>query len=96
MSTPSDSVRSEKTARAMKPLYKLLSTTKGLLKGSNTRGMSKVEYDSIIWRMLAINNSTLKPNTSDYYNIRRLQIKEVEVDGNIVSRLVNNDCCGEG
>ena len=50
--------------------------------------MSKEEYDTIIQRMSAISNKAIKPNTTDYNNMRRFEIKEVEVEGSIVSRLV--------
>ena len=82
MSTPSDSARLEKTARAKKRFYELHNTTKGFKKGTNHKGMSKEEYDTIIQRMSAISN-----NTTNYNNMR-FEIKEVKVEGSFVSRLV--------
>ena len=53
--------------------------------------MTKAEIGSKILRMQAIERGTLKPLWSDYNDQKRYQVREVEVGGVVVSRLVKKD-----
>ena len=53
--------------------------------------MTKEEVGVKILRMQSIQRGTLKPIWSDYNDAKRFQVREVEVGGVLVSRLVKKD-----
>ena len=61
---------------------------KSKTRGKNHKGVSRDQYKDILNRLQAIKCGFRKAEGQDYNDLRKFDIREVEVDGQIISRLV--------
>ena len=85
MSSTSEVVRILKVAATKEQYGQLLQEQN---KGKNHKGVSRDQYKDILNRLQAIKCGFRKVEGQDYKDLRKFDIREVEVDGQIISRLV--------